>query len=91
MQIMLPLNISDIPQYLMMVLDSSTFALPSQNNGHSWNHFSLLQTECTERLWPKSTYLPIVKPTEFSYDKMVPPVAFGSPTTFAVRTSSRKQ
>ena len=71
--------------------DSNTFDLPSQNNGQSWNHFSLLHTECTDRLCPKSTYLPIVRPTEFSYERMVPPVAFGSPTTFAVRTSSRKQ
>ena len=33
---------------------SSGLSLPSQNNGLSWNHFSLLQTECTDRLWPKS-------------------------------------
>lgn len=71
--------------------DSSGLSRPSQNSGHSWNHFSRLQVECTERLWPKSTYLPMVSPCEFSYDRIVGPLAFGSPTTFAVRGSSRKQ
>lgn len=46
--------------------DSSGFSRPSQNKGHSWNHFSRLQVEYTERLWPKSTYLPMVSPWEFS-------------------------
>ena len=29
---------------------SNGFCLPSQNSGLSWNHFSRLQSECTDRL-----------------------------------------
>lgn len=29
---------------------SKGFCLPSQNSGLSWNHFSRLQSECTDRL-----------------------------------------
>ena len=71
--------------------DSSGRSRPSHHSGHSWNHFSLLQMECTDLLWPRSTYLPIVKPCAFSYDRIVEPVALGSPTTFCVRGSSKKQ
>jgi hypothetical protein len=71
--------------------DSRGRSRPSQNSGHSWNHFSRLQIECTDRLWPKSTYFPMVRPCEFSYDNMMAPDALGSPTTFTVRGSSRKQ
>ena len=34
--------------------DSSGRSRPSQKIGHSWNHFSRLQIECTDLLCPKS-------------------------------------
>ena len=71
--------------------DSNGRSRPSQKIGHNWNHFSRLAIECTERLCPRSTYEPIVRPCAFSYDRIIDPVARGSPTTFAVRGSSRKQ
>lgn len=46
--------------------DSRGRSRPSQKIGQSWNHFSRLQTEWTDRLCPRSTYLPIVRPWEFS-------------------------
>lgn len=70
---------------------SSGLSPPSQNSGHSWNHFSRPQAECTDRLWARSTYLAMANPCAASYDSTTAPDALGSLTTLAVRGSSRKQ